>query len=274
MENRFLNDKGIWPYSQYKEEPYVMHFLHLHPQYEIYFCPQNIEQRLVLNGKEYLHNGPCVIISPPFSIHSMSSVSSERFLRICLYFTEQTLERFRDQYLPTRLHTPESLFFDLTEAQAKLLLPVAETAAREQYGLTRKEKEIAFALFLSMLFRICPENKIRTYGNFKFYIQNVFRYVAENYMYDITSESVAREFSISRSKLDRDLRMFAGCTLHEFLDLCRLNRAKELLQREDKLAIDEIGQMCGFRNSSYFYIFFRKHMGVSPLEYRRRFYEN
>ena len=272
MKNQFLSDKGMTPHTQYKEEPRVMHFLHLHPQYEVYFCPRKTNQQLVLNGKEYVCDTPCVVISPPYSIHSMSSMTDEPYPRYCFYFTEQMLEHLREgQYVPLRLNNPEILFLELTEEEASLLIPVAQTAAQSAYGLTGKEKEIAFSLFLNMLFRICPEDRVHTYGNFRFYIQKVFRYIAENYMQDISSESVAKEFSISRSKLDRDLRTFADCTLHDFLDLCRLNRAKELLQSGERLAVEEIGRLCGFHNSSYFYIFFKKYMGVSPLEYRKQF---
>ena len=272
MKNQFLSDKGMQPYTQYQDEPREMHFLHLHPQYEIYFCPRRIDQRLVLNGKEYVSHTPCVVISPPYSIHSMSSMSNKPYPRFCFYFSDQTLERLgAGGYLPSRMSEPEVLFVELTEEEAELLLPVAEMASNPRYGLGEKEKEMAFSLFLNMLLRICPEERVHTYGNFRFYIQKVFRYIAENYMQDISSESVAKEFSISRSKLDRDMRTFADCTLHDFLDLCRLNRAKELLQSRERYGVEEIGRLCGFHNSSYFYIFFKKYMGVSPLEYRKSF---
>lgn len=272
MEGNFLTDKGNEPSCQRQEDPYDMRFLHLHPQYELYFSPEAVKQRVVLNGEEYVLDKPCAILVPPFFLHSMSSVDADRFLRICLFFSQKIIENVPDPYLPARLNTPECLCFELTEEQAKLLLPLAELPTQEQYDMTPEEKELSFVLLLNMLFRFCPEERIKTYGNLRFYVQNVLRYVSENYMYDISSESVAREFSISRSKLDRDLRAFANCTLHDFLDLCRLNRARDLLQAKHRYAIDEVGQMCGFRNASYFYIFFRKHMGMSPLEYRKQFF--
>lgn len=274
MKNNLLTDMGHSPSAVYKDTPNQMRILHLHPHYELYFCPKGVKQKIVLNGKEQVYEGACAILVPPFFLHSMSALEEEAFLRICLFFGEKSMEAFSEQHLPQRIFSGECLFFELTEDQASRLLPVARIASMEGFDLSDREREITFALLLSMLFRLCPEEKIRIHGSLTFYIQQVFQYVAENYMYDISAESVAREFSISRSKLNRDLRNFAGCTLHDFLDLCRLNRAKDLLQRKDRCAIDEVGQMCGFRNASYFYIFFRKHMGLSPLDYRRMFYGN
>lgn len=272
MSHQFFTDMGESPYAEYSDWPHVMNYLHLHPQYEVYFCPHAIEQHLVINGREYRRNTPCVVISPPFFIHSMSPVNQESFLRMVFYFSERVLDRFREQYLPGRPINSECLLISLSESQARSLVPLGDLIAKEgSEKLTPEEKELAMVLFLSHLFHICSEENIETVGKFNLYIQNVFRYISENFMNNISSESVAKEFSVSRSKLDRDLRAYTGCTLHEFLDLCRLNKAKELLSEKQRRSVEEIAIACGFRNESYFYTFFRKHEGVSPLEYRKQY---
>lgn len=260
-------------YSEYDTVPKVMNYLHLHPQYEVYFCPRAIEQDIMINGKEYRRNTPCIVITPPFFIHSMSPVYQSSFPRMVFYFSERLLEKFRGQCLQKRPINSECLLISLTGEQAKSILPLGELIANEgAEKLTSDEKELAMVLFLSHLFHICDETQIETVGKFNLYIQNVFRYISRNFMNNISSESVAMEFSVSRSKLDRDFRSYTGCTLHEFLDLCRLNRAKELLSEKQKRSVEEIAAACGFRNESYFYTFFRKHEGVSPLEYRKQFH--
>ncbi len=272
MSHQFLTDMGDTPYTEAGDYPFKMNYLHLHPQYEIYFCPYAVEQHMVINGKEYRRNTPCVIVSPPFFIHSMSPVDTDHFMRMVFYFSERVLDKFRDQYLPERSIDSECLMISLTERQARHLIPLAEMIARENgMVLTTEEKELAIMLFLSHLFHVCDQSNIETVGKFNLYIQSVFRYIAENFMNNINSETVAKEFSVSRSKLDRDLRSYTGCTLHEFLDLCRLNKAKELLSEKQRRSVEEIAVACGFRNESYFYTFFRKHEGMSPLEYRKQY---
>ncbi len=272
MSQQFFTDMGDTPYSEYSTEPKVMNYLHLHPQYEVYFCPLAIEQQMMINGKEYRRQSPCVVISPPFFIHSMSTINQSEFPRMVFYFSERVLDRFRDQYFPDRPINSECLLVSLTVEQANSLLPLAEMITKQgREKLTPDEKELAMILFLSHLFHICDEANVETVGKFNLYIQNVFRYISENFMNNISSESVASEFSVSRSKLDRDLRSYTGCTLHEFLDLCRLNKAKEMLSEKQKRSVEEIAYACGFRNESYFYTFFRKYEGVSPLEYRKQY---
>lgn len=275
MSQQFFADMGEVPYSEQGVEPRVMNYLHLHPQYEVYFCFDAVEQHMMINGKEYRRDTPCVVISPPFFIHSMSSQKSESFPRMVFYMPERIIEKFKGQYLPERPLNSECLLISLTDEQAKSLLPLGRMISEEgRMQLTSDEKELAMVLFLSHLFHICDASRIETVGKFNLYIQNVFRYISENYMNNINSETVAEAFSVSRSKLDRDLRAYTGCTLHEFLDLCRLNKAKELLSEKQKRSVEEIAFACGFRNESYFYTFFRKYEGISPLEYRKQFLSN
>ena len=272
MSNQFFSDMGETFSSEYATAPKVMNYLHLHPQYEVYFCSDSVEQKITINGREYQLNDPCVVISPPFFIHSMSSAHRDGFPRMVFYFTERLLKQHQKQYFQDHPIQSECLMITLTKAQAKSLFPLGELIVKEgAERLTSEEKELALILFLSHLFHICDPSQIETVGKFNLYIQGVFRYISENFMNNINSESIAKSFSVSRSKLDRDFRTYTGCTLHEFLDLCRLNRAKELLLEKQKRPIEDVATACGFKNESYFYTFFRRHEGVSPLEYRKQF---
>lgn len=270
MSQQFFSDMGESPVADLRPGQ-LMNYMHLHPQYEIYFCPYSVEQHLMINGREYRRRQPCIVISPPFFIHAMSPMNQDSFLRMVFYFSENVLEKFGKQYLPQRPIHSECLLISLTEDQARSLMPLGKLISEQgKDQLTAEEKELALILFLSHMFHIVPNEQIETAGRFSLYIQNVFRYISENFMNNINSESVAKEFSVSRSKLDRDLRAYTGCTLHEFLDLCRLNKAKELLGAKQKCSVEEVAVACGFRNESYFYTFFRKHEGLSPLEYRKK----
>ena len=61
----FLSDFGDGVRYENHYNPSVMPETHVHPQYEIYFCPENIEQVTVVNGVEYKYKHPAVIISAP-----------------------------------------------------------------------------------------------------------------------------------------------------------------------------------------------------------------
>ncbi|MCX7708654.1 MAG: AraC family transcriptional regulator [Clostridia bacterium] len=60
-----------------------------------------------------------------------------------------------------------------------------------------------------------------------------------------------------------------NCTPNEYLTKLRLNKAKEILIKTN-VAIYETALQCGFENIPYFSYVFKRNMGVSPAEFRRK----
>lgn len=54
----------------------------------------------------------------------------------------------------------------------------------------------------------------------------------------------------------------------EYINQRRVDRAKELLLREPKTRVHDIGRQVGFESDSYFSTVFRKYEGISPRRYR------
>ncbi|MEX2444579.1 MAG: AraC family transcriptional regulator [Alkalispirochaeta sp.] len=54
----------------------------------------------------------------------------------------------------------------------------------------------------------------------------------------------------------------------EYINQRRVDRAKELLLREPKTRVHDIGKRVGFESDSYFSTVFRKYEGISPRRYR------
>ncbi len=52
----------------------------------------------------------------------------------------------------------------------------------------------------------------------------------------------------------------------KYINRLKMIRACELLKSE-KYRVNEIAQLCGFENTYYFSNFFKKHTGLSPLQY-------
>ena len=96
----------------------------------------------------------------------------------------------------------------------------------------------------------------------------ILRYIRQNYAMNITSESLCREFSCSRSYLSHSFKSVVGQSLREHLIDLRLSHAKHLL-RFSSLTVTEIAFSVGFNDSNYFSGVFKKNVGVSPLAYRK-----
>lgn len=253
----------------YWHECSEMHYSHIHPQYEVYFCVDDVEQKAIINGAEYRFKHPCVIISTPYTIHSASSECNDlnRFERFVFHYTEKTVNAFIPHFLPKEINIKNSaLFFKLTVEQAQALKGIILSSLPKSHV----GRELLLALFLNKLIEMSPvENAVKVGTSF-FYIQDVLQYISENFSNPIDTNSISLQFSVSRSKLDRDFKRFTGDTVHGFIDNCRLNNAKYLLEYKPELPIANVAKMCGFAGETYFYPFFKKHVGITPIEYRRK----
>lgn len=90
--------------------------------------------------------------------------------------------------------------------------------------------------------------------------------------YDFESE-VAPELGMSYNSFRALFRKVNGIGPWQFVMKCRLHYAMELLNSTE-LQVKEIADCCGFENSVSFFRFFRKNMGMTPLEYRKHLHSD
>lgn len=86
---------------------------------------------------------------------------------------------------------------------------------------------------------------------------------------DCRVEKIADMVGISRSRLFRLFKERFGMGPKEYLDGCRLRRAKELLKGND-LTVAEVGYSSGYSDPLYFSAEFKRKTGMSPKKYRER----
>lgn len=82
-------------------------------------------------------------------------------------------------------------------------------------------------------------------------------------------DHLAEMLNISRSNLYRKIKTISHMSPNEFIRLCRLKRAAELLNQND-YRINEICYLTGFNSPSYFAKCFQRQFGVSPKDYIKR----
>jgi len=85
-----------------------------------------------------------------------------------------------------------------------------------------------------------------------------------NEEYDI--EAFASDVCMSRSTLYRKIVSLTGQKPSEFIRTIRLKHAARLI-KEGRYSLTEIGYLCGFSSTSYFYRCFKKQYGVQPGSY-------
>lgn len=83
-------------------------------------------------------------------------------------------------------------------------------------------------------------------------------------------QQVADTIAISRRALERRIRKSIGQTPHALLRRRQIEQAKQLLVTTDT-AMAEIAARAGFSSNSWMSVVFKKEVGMTPTQYRRRY---
>ncbi len=100
-------------------------------------------------------------------------------------------------------------------------------------------------------------------------IRPALEYIAENYSENITIEQLAGTVHLSKSYFMNRFRQAAGVSAVEYITQFRIRAACSALAESTK-TVSEISFECGFRNLSNFNRQFRRLMGCTPNEYRKK----
>lgn len=94
-------------------------------------------------------------------------------------------------------------------------------------------------------------------------------YMSAHFAKDITAESAAAHFGSNIADLNRELRNISGYNFAQTLSRIRVNIASIALLYEG-MPLSYVATHSGFPSEAAFYRTFKKHMGITPLEYRNQ----
>jgi AraC family transcriptional regulator len=101
-------------------------------------------------------------------------------------------------------------------------------------------------------------------------IREVQVFLAQNLAHDVDLSTIARQASLSPYYFTRQFTAMVGMPPYRYLINLRIQRAAQML-RESDLTVTQILHRVGFHSPSHFTTTFRRHMGMSPTAYRRRY---
>ncbi len=113
---------------------------------------------------------------------------------------------------------------------------------------------------------------IKKYKN-KLLSDKIIEYIDGNYSTNLTVDSLADEFNISKSYCYKILSDEQHISPASYIATVRVAKAKEMLN-DTNLAVKEISDRCGFENLQMFYRQFKKATSLSPTEYRKRQFDD
>ncbi|MGG1877240.1 response regulator [Paenibacillus cisolokensis] len=145
---------------------------------------------------------------------------------------------------------------DPTGERGKLLDLESHDSMKEAFRYLRRTAEDIFDF-----------KRLDERGKTAHVIDRVCQYIEEHLDQDITLVHLAERYFFNPSYLSRLFKQERGINLSEYIEKCRIRRAKELLKEGD-LKVRDVAPLVGYDAAHSFTRFFKKATGLTPQEYR------
>ncbi|WP_294562547.1 AraC family transcriptional regulator, partial [uncultured Traorella sp.] len=125
---------------------------------------------------------------------------------------------------------------------------------------------------LSFLYDIIAHVNDRGYNKKRFIvIEKSEKYLEKNLFSDkLSVKNIAQESNISEVYFRKMFKEKYGKSPLSYINDMRIKKAKELIINEENLSIKEVSDACGFLDIYSFSRSFKKNVGVSPSQYRKK----
>lgn len=115
---------------------------------------------------------------------------------------------------------------------------------------------------------ICSDMRLNKSSKKYEFIVDVISFIEGNYTdFNFCVSSLAEKFKLTPSYLARMFKEHTGKGILEFINNCRMEKAKQFL-KEDELSIKDIAVKVGYYNINAFNRMFKKNEGITPGMYK------
>ncbi len=262
-------------------------FYHWHQCSEILIVHEGIGS-VIVNQKTCEIRRGMLFFFQPFQLHKVNAnVSPEQpyirsNLHLDLYDFEEKLRPFpilhaRLLYLWQGNHQIQA--FDIAESfdyaeQAFAMFARNMTATRP---VRDSDYEHSLLLIMQLLNALTPHfHSVQSHPSERMsprplaYAEKVMQWVEEHYNEQIKLDDIADAMHLSKYYLSRLFQNETGSSIPDYITARRIKSACRLLQTT-AYSIERIGSEVGIPNPSYFIRTFKKSLGMTPLQYRKRY---
>ena len=126
---------------------------------------------------------------------------------------------------------------------------------------TNEAKSVFYSI-ISSIVRTAPEVGAGA-------IAEGLKYIESNFTSQISVAVLAEKCAMSETSFRRNFKEITGESPVKYINSLKIAKAKELL-KSSEITIDEISDFLSFYDKAYFHRAFKKAVGVTPAQYRKR----
>ncbi|MGJ5675560.1 MAG: helix-turn-helix domain-containing protein [Nostochopsis sp.] len=211
-----------------------------------------------------------VALIPPYVTHRATSLKESEFIALTLdsnFVTNIAYESVDSDAVEVIPHfsKPDPLIYQITLALKKALEYNAVAS-----GLYADSMATALSAHLLQQYS-APKHSLQNYrGSLpKHKLQRVTEFIIDHLAEDLLLGAMAQEVGMSRYHFARLFKQSTGLSPYQYVIHCRIERAKMLLL-QNQLKISEVAFIVGFADQSQFTRHFKRILGVTPKEIRKK----
>jgi len=277
-EKLVVDEKSLFHYQEFTQTRFTSPF-HLHDEFELIAILKSHGKLYVGSNVTNFSEGDLFLFAPglPHCFYNTRGYEKGNELAhaVVVFFKRDFLGS--DFFVKTEV-SQLSRIIGKSEFGVQLLNP-SKTIINKLINLKKKKNLERIGDFLLILNQLATKKIIKILSTENLLsaaslseskvINDVYRYVAENFQKEITFSTAASVANMQKAAFCRYFKRKTKKKFTEFVNETRIMHSRKLLAESDK-TINEVAFECGYKNTSYFNRQFKINCDSSPSEFREQ----
>lgn len=257
MKNYYNIDEHYWENSSTQVAK-----LHSHHEYELYMYLEG-DCYYVVDGKKYDLTRGDIIIIRRHEMHRVFHRSAGVYRSVVLFLSPEFFSQNNCQeYEKAFLEYGKDNKIDSETVYSSGLQDALNRLKKYSKNYVEQDSPIVKSLLIEIAYLINNIQSFEKPTKSNQSIREIIAFINANYKAEISLETLADKFFISKYHLCRVFKQATGLTVQEYVRRKRLTLALEL--KNDGMTLLEAASVAGFKDYSSFYRYYRKRYKNAP----------
>lgn len=238
-----------------------------------------------INGKDYpAETGDLFIMNPGTYHRFVPDFSSNQTLsEFYLAFTDVEFKDCPKDHFP--LFANYQFFIKMPDGLRQDIFKICQALSRESKSWQPGQYFMLKSYLIQMICLIIryqkqrgkekdekehPERYVFKNTNKKYIVHQITKYLEEHYQEKTSLDQIASNMYLSSYYVSKIFKSETGDTPINYLISLRMQKAKEMLDENPNLSVQEVAVTVGYDDAYHFSKLFKKYFGISPLYYKGR----